>query len=344
MSLKLQWNNKNVVPTHVLIYRGDAALDSSSLPLPLVTLTNGETEWVDATAQFGKTYFYILGTKTDTDLVLTPNQKITVADNRGAGPSALLVGDDNLGYYGTVSSADFFNSGHLIAVAKKLTGIPTALVQPMWHKFVRKGKIIYLPDASFGMATWNNLYAAGLVYGVDGPLGQGAVQGGTVPVNQLCVMTLNGENYKPRLMRGWSDGVLNNQIVPEAPGYHDTAPNTENNEWNDLVYPLFFLVPLLQRMENVGVASWDTIVGAPTTNTTSFASMYAAQDTGRCLCQERGISDNPLNRGVRSVVWGQTSPVPHTRNDLSIFATNALNDTRRWWPVIELVDYVELNV
>lgn len=344
MALKLQWKNKNVVPTHVLIYRGDTELNGAALPSPLVTLTNGETSWTDNTATFGKTYYYILGTKTDNDLVLTPNQKITVADNRGAGPGTLLVGDDNLGYYGTVSSADFFNSSHILAAAKKTIGIPTALVQPLWHKFVRKGKIIYIPNASFGTATWNNLYSAGLVYGVDATLGPGAALGSLVPTNQLCVMTLNGENYKPRLMRGWTDSMLNNPTIPTAGGSHDTAPFTEDNEWNDIVYPLFFHVPMLQRFENVGKASWDTIPGAPTANWSSNENVIALQNAGRCLCQERNSANGVLTRGMRAANYGQSPTLVHDRSYLSVFGVDALNVDRRWWPVVELIDVVELTV
>lgn len=341
MALKLKWKNRNVIPTTIRIYRSPTEIDTLALPEPVAVLENGEDSWEDANAAFGETYFYLFGTSNEHDTVFTPNQKIKVSDNRGAGPVDLLFGDESIGYYGTVPAADFFNSSHVLAAAKTTGGLPTALVSPVWHKMVRKGKIIYVPDQPFGTTTWNYLYLAGLVFGIDKNFPDG--YNVTPATNQMRPMELNGEKYIPRLMRGWDD---NNSLLTGTPsaGNADNYPELDC-EYNDLMYPLFFRVPLEQKTENFAGASWDSIVGVPGANWSSSGNVTSMQNTSRILCQElyNGVS-TPLTRGVRAVNYGPSPTGIHTRDYISDIRNQNASTSSNWIPVIEFVDEVEVTI
>lgn len=90
-----------------------------------------------------------------------------------------------------------------------------------WSKFYLDGKFVLIPLSGYGgssfAVTWNDIYNAGLIYGVDGP--------GTYPltpnVNQLRLVPLGDYVYKVRAMRG---------------GANDPFDTTTGSEWNRLMY------------------------------------------------------------------------------------------------------------
>ncbi len=342
MALRLKWDNPNVVTTKTTIYRGDAPLDNANLPAPLVTLAAGITEWVDNDAMFGNTYYYILGSKTDVDEVLTPNQKILVADNRGIGPSTLMLGDDSLGFFGQVLSSDFVNSTHILAAAATTSGLPGGTVTPSWNKFIRKGKIIYVPDRTFGVCQWSSIYQAGLVYGVDANGPADAVLAGLTLTNQNRVIDFKGYKYKVRLLRGITDRPLTLDLWNAQKSNQEQLTVAEDNEFNDLFYPLVWPVPLkYQRLPNIFDDAPDLFLGAPWN---SYDSTTAGNLTltNRIWCQERAPNANSaasasVVRGVRVAVYGGTT-YPYTADYISAMAYNAGNLSCFWFPVLELVE------
>lgn len=340
MAFRLTWSNRNVAANTINIYRGDAPLDPANLPAPIGTVTNGDKFFVDATAEGGKTYYYILGTKTANDLVLTPNQKFLVADNRGAGTSVLKYGDDNLGYYGPLLSADFFNSAAILAAAKSTSGLPTTLMAPTWHKMARNGKIIYVPETSFGQTTWMQIYQAGLVFGIDANFPTGAPTAGVTATNQLVTLTLNGDTYRVRLLRGVSDGsfanIPNSDFVPQISA--DVYANAQNNEWNDLMYALFNVVPEKQRSMNFTETNIDTLLGTPSYEYSSSQNAEVTRNRTRIAVQERTDANNPVNRAVKNHIYSSGATSPHTKDNLSSQWCQAVNVSITWLPVIELVE------
>lgn len=342
MALRLKWDNPNVVTTKTTIYRGDAPLDNANLPAPLVTLDAGVTEWVDNGAKFGNTYYYILGSKTDFDEVLTPNQKILVADNRGVGPSTLLLGDDSLGFFGQILSSDFVNSTHILAVAATTSGLPGTAFTPVWNKFIRKGKIIYVPDRTFGTTAWTALYQAGFVYGVDANGPADAALAGLTPTNQNRVIDFKGYKYKVRMLRGITDRPLTIDLWNAQKSNQEQLPAPEDNEFNDLVYPLMWPVPLkYQRLPNLFEDAPDAFLGAPW-NAYDNTTANNLTLTNRIWCQERiptatAAAATVCARGVRSAVYGATA-YPYTADHLSAMAYNAGNISCFWMPVLELVE------
>lgn len=334
MALRLNWKNPNGFPTTVEIYRGDAPLDRANLPAPLATVPPGTLSWVDTTAAFDATYYYVFVTKTATDRVVSMNKEITVTEKRGAGPQKIKIGNEDYGYFGSIQASSFFNSGDIKAAAVNATGFPTPVVSPLWHKFIRKGKVIFVPNQSFGNVCWDYIYRAGFVYGTndDGPAG--GYQGLT-GVNQMRTVTLDGDTYLIRLMCGWGEaGEAANVPWAAVSGAAGQTPSPVealagwkyDSEYNQLIYPIVNLTPKGQSMENVTTDTWLTTFGAASTSPSLNHGI---------ACQER--EPNATNILGRSI---PTSYTPATRGHISHagkMAGNATTAICAWVPVLELV-------
>jgi len=336
MALRLNWENPNQFPTTVEIYRGNAPLDRNALPAPVATLPHGTTTWVDTTAAFDATYYYVFVTKTATDRVVSLNKEITVTEKRGAGPQKILLGNENYGYFGQVSPSSFFNSSDIKAAALDKTVFNQTNISPTWYKFIRKGKVIYVPSTDFGLVNWDGLYKAGFIYGTDDA---GPIDGhqGLAGVNQMRTVTLDGEEYLIRAMRGWGD--VEDSVVPWASisgagGYTPTPIEglgvawNENSEWNQLVYPITAMTPKGQSMENVSQANWRDVYATLSINNNS-------QHYG-VLCQEREpAGTNVLVRGMNNQ-YG-TTPRAIVSHIHKIPGGVAAPLYAAWVPVLELV-------
>lgn len=344
MALKLKWDDNNVIPTATRIYRGDSELNTAALPAPLVELADGVTEWVDPEAEFGKTYYYVFGSKTDNDEVFTPNQKLLVADNRGVGPSVLQAGSDVLGYYGKVLSADFVNSSHIIAAGAKALSNPN--VTPSWHKFVRNGKVLYVPDQSFGFTTYNDLYAAGFVFGTDSAGPEWANVAGLTPVNQQRVIEFKGNRYIVRLMKGFADdGITLDEWTALSGKDMDSYTDPQPNEFNDLLYPLVLWVPLYQRLPNIENNDPNPWLYNPYNAGYNTGNQSTEIARGRILCQERyptgsAAANSVLTRGQRATAYSSTPS--YSRGNITAVTANAGNAQGIWLPVLELLDDVTM--
>ena len=365
MALRLTWQNNNIRPVNVEIYRSETLLDRNNLPAPVKTITDGATTWLDSGALFGKTYYYLLATVEGASRVFSTQRKVTVEHARGAGPNKLLWGDERFGYYGALGAGEFLSLGDILAAAKNVAGLPTAQVSPIWHKYVRHNKIIYVADQYFGMARWIDLYNAGLVFGVKGA-GPASMTAGLTAVDQYSPISFKGDNYLPRLPRGYFDryedlgplvagdnppisvGIWANFPVQNT-GYtnHENLANTPNNEYNDFIYPLHYITPNKQRGPNVADGPLSKYVGgfvygAPGNNVAGYNQTY---NQTRILCQERIIgSVNSILRGLAPWVNGATGAEPN-REAVSIItgAPYAHSYGFRWLPVIELDEHTTLS-
>ncbi|ANZ48998.1 putative virion structural protein [Erwinia phage Derbicus] len=317
MALKLKWKNPNKGATTIDIYRGNTAqVDTTT---PLVTLSNGETEWVDTGALFGKTYYYVWAVNTTNDRVVSRPQKIEVSDRRGPGSNLLLQGNESYGYYGAVLAADFINSNTILSALKSLSSIPSTLVYPTWHKFTRNGNILFVPDQGFGDVAWNALYTAGAVYGTNDNGPEGTPQN----VNQLCTFELNGDLFKIRVPKGYPDGLtwagttdtLN--TMPEAAGKY--------SEYEDLFYPLLQLTPLRKRMVTVAAVNANSVI----------TSRYGTDGSAiGVLCQEVQGNNN-LRRGQSPYNYGAA-----TRGTVETCAARGKTQALCWWPIVEYIGRV----
>ena len=348
MAIKLNWVNPNSSNVTIEIYRGDAPLDRNNLTNPVATLTNGETSWVDATAVFDRVYYYVFVTKRGTDRVVGGNNKVETTERKGAGPNNFLYGNDKLGYYGRLLASEFFSSNKIVAALKSLSGIPTAVVSPGWHKFARNGKTLYVPEQSFGLVQWNALYKAGAVYGVDGPGPEGG-RGTLAAVNQKVTVELNGDEYLVRLPLGIKnkpEDVIDFSNLPKADdNIHSDMEASPYNalrcEFNDLFYPLFHVIPSQQRIPNVRNLSTQPILRYEN---------YASDKYRGFLCQEHAAeADYVIARGRG---WYSISGSPLPR--ISVSAIKLMPGTEgrvqpnqhvtMWMPVLELVTPVNVSL
>jgi hypothetical protein len=305
MYLKLKWENTNVGPITVKIYRGDTAVDRANLTGLIATLSAGETEYSDTTVVAGNLYYYVFETTSATDRVVSQNIILRAVPRRGPGGTTLLNGDYNYGYYGSIPSSSFINTNELRA-AVGFVGGTTFQVTPAWHKYARNGKILFIPEGQLATGcTFDMLYTAGLVYGADnnGPYTF------TVPVNQKKQVKIGADWYWVRLMRGFNDdyGVFPTAAVVSEP------LETFTCEWDDFTYPLMTWVPDRQRMVNVANIT-------PTTMLTigNWVQEKVAAAAG----------SQALFRGTSA----------NTRVGLAYRTGSATNVAAGWWPVLELIE------
>lgn len=192
---------------------------------------------------------------------------------KGPGPQTLQYGEDNLGFFGEVTSQDLMR-GDLLAAAVGLTTGTSQNEVTNWLKFSHYGKVLFIPKKSLRFSlTWNALYAAGLVYGIDGPgLYTSTIAG---PVNQKKIIVIGKNAFIVRLMTGAKQN-----------------PYTElGGEWSDLMYRVgaFSPLPIEERWANYSTAelnSGDGSAGSrthmqetPVSNTANRLVRYAADST-----------------------------------------------------------------
>lgn len=363
MAIKLQWTNNNIRPITTEIYRSATPIDRAALPAPLVSITDGATSYVDATAVQGQTYYYLMATKEGNSRVFSPQRKITVENIRGYGPNQFLWGDEQLGYFGAIPAGEFLGLADLLNAALTSVGLPTTPVSVGWHKFCRYNKVIYVPDKPIGNAAWMDLYNAGLVYGVDGP-GPANMTLSITVVNQRRPIQFQGNTYVPRLLRGYWDkyedlaalvagdapniyawALTGNLPAPPATaiGLHDALVNPPQCEFNDLMYSLFTATPKRQRGQTVAELPLSNYIGL----TSQYADAnYVAYAQRRILCQERRPAMAGANAQAitRMSTWYQSSGYnieqPLTQAQTITWGVSNQAGGAAWVPAIELDEQV----
>jgi hypothetical protein len=129
----------------------------------------------------------------------------------GPGRSTILRGDWNIGLMDIITSSQLFTASELktaLGLGVGFGGNVNDAVAGHWYKFIRRGKIIFIPTAPLsntGTIRWTDLYNAGLVYGVDGPgaapfnlTTAGLTPPVTAPVNQKRVVVKDGHSFLVR--------------------------------------------------------------------------------------------------------------------------------------------------
>lgn len=313
MNIVLTWTNLNTGTFTTKVYRGTAPLDRANLTNPLVTLTAGESTWTDTTAVRGTQYYYVLESSNANDKESTINIPVQALPRRGPGPAEVKLGDYNLGWYGTLTATEFITSADL-AAAVGLTVGPQANSAPQWQKFARKGKTLYVPTVPlYYQLSWKMLYDLGLVFGVDGPGPYNA--GADVPQSKKVV--INGETYRVRLMTGFSDVLT--EFPSSSTGVAEPM-ETNLNEWNDLIYPLSYLTPDVQRIANYSQLT--------------PAQLGMSSTVGPCLVQERVSAVANSSAIVRG-----TAASTSVRATIATRAAVGITTTAyHWRPVLELIE------
>jgi hypothetical protein len=319
MQLELKWNNLNAVPVTVNIYRGNTPVNRDALGTPVATLSSGETSWVDTNVTRGARYYYVFETISANDRTVSKNHEAYALPYSGPGPKQLAYGNYELGYFGTVLASDFFTADQVSGKVGLTTGTLNTNPNPIWHKFARKGRVLFIPETHLRTGiSWKQFYDLGLVYGRDDN-GPGIYTG--AGVNQKRIIQLGLDSFLVRLPTGGparSDGGF---VVPTDATLPSLA--TLGSEWDDLIYPLMSWVPSTQKTIN-----WSN------RTRTDFHSLYNTP------CQELIVGDtgNHLLRGTHAFSDERALTFHGS------YAITTSSGTMAWRPVLEYIPSVALNL
>lgn len=155
----------------------------------------------------------------------------------GPGSKRLQYGTDKLGYFASVPPSQFFTPNELRKQLNFQLGTDNNNDALNWVKAYYNKKVIFFPQFPFAAGlTWNQLYAAGLVYGVDGPGNYPAASG---QVNQLKLVNIGSDVFKVRLFRAFTeatnDGYWNRASTSPIAG---NSPFLSESEWSSMCQSL----------------------------------------------------------------------------------------------------------
>lgn len=150
----------------------------------------------------------------------------------GPGTKVLKYGNEELGYFGEVPSSELFSLSELRRQTDFWVGTDAGNQNITWIKMFLEGKVIYFPTTAGVASTvsWGQLYAKGLVYGVDGP---GMVPG-TPAVNQLVYVNKDEYSFKVRCFKAY------NTNPADQGGFIDIAKTEtlKQGEWGKVISAL----------------------------------------------------------------------------------------------------------
>lgn len=226
------------------------------------------------------------------------NNEIWWQKNTVPGPSKLIGGNLQAGFYGEVPASDFI-IGDELARRIGLTAGVSQFSDDAWLKFSYLGNIEFVAKKPFRHSvSWDHINAVNAVYGNK-------------------IISIRGSNYKIRLMKGKNEGMQNDT--------NDFRGNVcRNSEWNRLMLPIHQNAPSNWRMpENVnsptekwgaGYSDSDLMVNQSETNG-AFS-----------WCQDRTTMSNfRLGRGAFGVSNSGNNP------------SGSGSPYSGWRPVLELV-------
>lgn len=234
MSVTLNWGSANAaLAESIKVYRTTTPMDVNNLPAALATIAGSATSYTDTTAVRNTLYYYAVGHVRGGNELVSPVFIMGHYPDTGPGPQTLLRGDWNLGYFGTCTPLQMFSPSTLNAQIPIPGALATDASITVWHKFIRKGKVLFIPNAQFSInANFGQLYNAGLAMGTNDngnfpfTIASSNVSGYTVPVNQYRVATVGAYQFITRSIK-ISDKPTTSYINPAV----DMFPS----EWNDLM-------------------------------------------------------------------------------------------------------------
>lgn len=260
MSIKLNWvHHAAEDPDGFRIYRALSPIPDSPLPAPLVTLDGNVRDYLDTTTVRNTLYYYRIEVFKGSESSLSVNHKEAYLPSTGPGPSTILRGDSEIGFFGAMSAEQLILPTDLIVklgiggLGQQANNIDT------WFKVIYKGKVLFTPNNTL---TYNHsfaaLYQAGLVYGTSDSskyhdavkTAYGTVDNGRVVVigENAYVVRCPGSRAIPGSLDGTSadyvggeyDQVIaplyiNRSVKATATQYYDATHNTNWAYTQDLV-------------------------------------------------------------------------------------------------------------
>lgn len=229
--------------------------------------------------------------------------------NRVPGPTKLIGGNSQAGFYGEVPTSEFITGDELARRIGLTTGTSQNSNEP-WLKFSYLGKTEFIAKKTFRHSiSWDNINNANAVYGNK-------------------TLEINGNVYKVRLVKGKDEGLQKTQ--------GDNYKECYYSEWNKLMLPIHknapssfeFTIGVSMPTENWNVGYTDTDLWTTTDVELGYNSW--CQDVGERYSQR-------VARGGGSSV--SKSDVSFTTN----YGSGAKWSSFGWRPVLELVDEERRN-
>lgn len=222
MSILLNWRQQpgqQLDSIEIYRFAPRAVPDPNNLGTPYVVLAGTATSYEDTAVDNYATYQYRVVSVKGTDKVMGLPIVQAYYPQTGPGPQDLLRGDWWNGYFGTLTPEEFFLN------AAELNGLMGQTFSnqnvALWHKFVYKGKILFIPDTPTTTGyTYNQMYSYGLVWGTNDtgkftPSGQSAR-------NQYRTVKKNGYEYIVRLPQAVDRGAYSSAWYNDMTAWLDS--------------------------------------------------------------------------------------------------------------------------
>lgn len=170
MSITLNWKNRGQAVTAVKIYRGTSRI----VPFTLLTTLGVVETYTDDTVEINKLYYYQIALVINGEEIPGAILPLATLVDTGPGPTTLQNGTMEFGYFGKLTTAEFFTTAGLNTAISGIPGFTTlGTLITYWRKLAHFGKILYVPDvpshvvgsSMAPLAALNTLYGAGLLYG-----------------------------------------------------------------------------------------------------------------------------------------------------------------------------------
>lgn len=204
--------------------------------------------------------------------------------NSGPGTKYLKAGDENIGWFGTVTHAELFQGWEVSSALNLTAGTAyNDTAGTYWLKFIYNGKFLFISQQPTRRnLSWNDVYSAGSIYGVRG---NGTYPMSGNPVDQWRIMV------KEEVGRDipWKFAVrsLNGAADPFNPADLNALKLATGNEHNDLIYRLVNVAGLPNKaaFENWGYTALSpstaaaTILKETSSSTITNASVRIANGT-----------------------------------------------------------------
>jgi hypothetical protein len=326
MLIKLKWLNNNDASAVVQVFRSTAVIDTANPGAPLVTLPGNATSYDDTAVVAGTKYYYACSVSKGVKKLWTPVKTFVNESRRGPGSSRIIYGDERLGYMGKVDQTDFLDVCKVLGLSAALSGV----YRFTWHKFIRKGKVIYIADRPMNESSTNRVHAAGirkntgLISGMTWNFDNSAWP----DAKKTAIAQKDGDSFHFRALRSlpenWDGSAITAAMIAD--------PTTE---FNELIPPLLtgeFYFP--NRIGSVRLASTPLFL------------------MGGIACAERQ-GTNLLARAMQNPATGTTwwstgSTLQRTKDAFLAHALlpDTANDTNGYradistaiWPAFELID------
>jgi hypothetical protein len=328
MRVRLKWTDQNLGPHTTKIYRSDTQpVGQMPTGSPLVTLSNGETEWDDTTVTRGNTYWYTFVSSNGTQEIPSIPVQVIALPRNGPGPQTLMSGDLDLGLYSNSVTAEKLISNARLKGMLNAPGTANT-TENVWAKFSRKGKTLFVPRRAVAYSvSWTQLYLAGLMYGVDG---NGPQAGGVTPTNQKRIVSIGQDDFIVRCMTYVNDDDNPTRVLPAGVAVNAIGPYRKRSEFNDLVVGQHRLFP-----PNRSIGLPGTVL-----NTQSTYGMGSGAFGFQPITQELNASNQHMTTSAGFT--NNTDIVPCSNGLLVAAASPSAN--YGWWPVLELIEQIEVVV